>query len=206
MNFHWCFRAMLYGAEGECFELSAGQTPGWHAALFQGTPWNTATCVSFCTFGSLVAYTASLLKPWELCVGVHQVMEQKSKTSMRGEQWGGVAVLFSGARHSVWHRGLWVSKAARQALGGCCSVLWNKLMSWCFLGWIQHHFPTRFPGQTGLLLKVCDARWPWQSTSSENAVLLRLHKQSGFSTFSSTNLYSHVCILTVNKHQIHLWW
>lgn len=79
-------------------------------------------------------------------------------------------------------------------------------MSCCFPGWIQHHFPTHFPQQTNLLPKVCDAGWPWWNTSIEN-IALRLHIHGGFSTFSSMNpLFRHVCILTVNKHQIHLWW
>lgn len=132
MNFHWCFRA-IYGAEGECFELSAAQTSGRHTALFQGTPWIAATSVSFCTFGSLVAYTRSLLKSWKLCVCPHQIMDHKSETSMRGEQWGGVAVQPS-RTGIVLGMGTWGCEAAGWALGGCCSVLWAQthelLFSW----------------------------------------------------------------------------
>lgn len=83
-------------------------------------------------------------------------------------------------------------EAARQALRGAVLCCEDKLMCWCFPGWMQHHFPTHFPGQTNWLLKVCDAGWPWQNTSLENALLLRLHIQGGFSTFSSTNLCSGV--------------
>lgn len=57
-------------------------------------------------------------------------MEQKSKTSVRGEQWGGVAVLLPGARHGAWHVGVRSFKG--WALRGCCSVLFceDKLVSW----------------------------------------------------------------------------
>lgn len=51
----------------------------------KSTKWSTATCMSFCTFGKLVAYTAYLPSCWKVCVCVHRIMEKKTKISLRTE-------------------------------------------------------------------------------------------------------------------------
>lgn len=157
-----------------------------------------------CTFRSLLAYAASLLKSWKLCVRLHQRMEQKSRTSMRGEHWGGVAVLPSGARHSAWHGGLWVCEAARRAFRGAVLCCEDKLMSWCFPGWIEHHL---CPMHSVLFL----GRPPWSIKSvmlgGHVGTLLRKHIQGFFLEthtrwllhfFFYESLFRHVF---VNKHK-----